>query len=241
MGITLAVSIPACIFLGTFIAVRDRAPNLLLAPLLHSSLIFLSVSISSHPRLNHRLLFAKTPQGSFPWWSRLLFHPYLLSAQAYVALRRLATLEPLYTEICDGIFVGGWPLWANDMPPGNPAVIDCTCELPRRTLTAHLPYLCIPTWDTRAPSPTQIEVAVRWAVEKRAHRYPVYIHCAFGHGRSVTVVCALLMALGVVETWRDAENLVKRHRPCIRLNKPQKESLQEWSKFGAGQKKSQAK
>ena len=31
------------------------------------------------------------------------------------------------------------------MPPGNPSVVDVTCELPRRH---NQTYLCLPTWDT---------------------------------------------------------------------------------------------
>lgn len=51
-----------------------------------------------------------------------------------------------------------------------------------------------------------------------------------GHGRSVTVLCALLVALGVSERWQDAEILVQSRRPRARLNKVQREAISLWRK-----------
>ena len=42
-------------------------------------------------------------------------------------------------------YIGGWPSSKKWMPPGNPSVVDCTCELPRHHNNT---YLCLPTWDT---------------------------------------------------------------------------------------------
>ena len=42
-------------------------------------------------------------------------------------------------------YIGGWPSSQRWMPPGNPSIVDCTCELPRRHNNT---YLCLPTWDT---------------------------------------------------------------------------------------------
>lgn len=52
-----------------------------------------------------------------------------------------------------------------------------------------------------------------------------------GHGRSVTVLCALLVALGVSERWQDAEILVQSRRPRARLNKVQREAISLWRKY----------
>ncbi|KHG21996.1 putative ynbD [Gossypium arboreum] len=90
-------------------------------------------------------------------------------------------------------------------------------------------YLCVPTWDTRAPQPGQIESAVKWACRKRARNQPVYVHCAYGHGRSVAVMCALLVALGVVENWKAAEKYIRERRPCIKMNSLHYKALEEWS------------
>ena len=59
-------------------------------------------------------------------------------------------------------------------------LIDCTCELPRMLEYSGHAYFCVPAWDTRAPKPSDIESAVRWACRKRAQNRPVFIHCAYG-------------------------------------------------------------
>lgn len=51
-----------------------------------------------------------------------------------------------------------------------------------------------------------------------------------GHGRSVAVMCALLVALGVVEDWKNAEKLIRERRPYIRMNALHCKALEEWSK-----------
>lgn len=43
-------------------------------------------------------------------------------------------------------------------------------------------------------------------------------------------MCALLVALGVVEDWKDAERLIKEKRPYIRMNALHRKALEEWSK-----------
>ncbi|KAJ6433035.1 hypothetical protein OIU84_020128 [Salix udensis] len=107
--------------------------------------------------------------------------------------------EQPYSEICEGVYVGGWPYSADKLPPG------------------HL-------------SLGEIESAVKWACRKRAQNRPVFIHCAYGHGRSVAVMSALLVALGMVEDWKKAEQLIRERRPCISMNSVHYNALEEWSK-----------
>lgn len=51
-----------------------------------------------------------------------------------------------------------------------------------------------------------------------------------GHGRSVAVMCALLVALGKAEDWKNAERLIQERRPYINMNALQHKALEEWSK-----------
>ena len=53
---------------------------------------------------------------------------------------------------------------------------------------------------------------------------------SLGHGRSVCVMCALLVALGVAEDWKNAEKLIREKRPYIQMNALQRKALEEWSK-----------
>ncbi|XP_002965246.2 uncharacterized protein LOC9659060 [Selaginella moellendorffii] len=230
MGLSLAVGIPAALILAVGAALLGVVSNrIFLLPLLHTSLIGFTVALFSHPRIDNPRILAKSSRGSFPIWSSFLFYPYLAGTRLYVRFRRRAGLEATYTEVCDGLFVGAWPFQREHIPPGNPAILDCTNELPR-TVGLELPYLCVPAWDTRALSPESIELAVRWALVQRSQSHPVFIHCAKGHGRSVAVMCALLVALGVVDDWKEGESLIKRHRPKISVNSAHRKSLQEWQR-----------
>ncbi|KAL3685469.1 hypothetical protein R1sor_003491 [Riccia sorocarpa] len=231
MGISVIVTIPSTVLLGSFVGLRNNASPFVLFPLLQASLVGFSAAVASSPYVNKPYLFGKTSQGDFPWWSYALFHPYLFGLRAYVLMRRIKNKEDVYNQVSPGLFVGGWPSGVSDLPPGNPAVVDCTCELPRPDHADPREYLNVPTWDTRGPFPEDIEKAVQWAVKKREQERPIYVHCAFGHGRSVTVMCALMVALGLTDTWSKAEKLIQVHRPRARLNKAQQESLQQWSKF----------
>ncbi|CAN6438919.1 unnamed protein product [Victoria cruziana] len=230
MGISLLVGAKAIVLLVVFRGLRRIIPTIFSMPFLHASLASFLISIASHPYLNLPLILGKNPNGSFPLWSYILFGPYLIFIRIYVYFRRLKRREPLYNEIIDGIYVGGWPSPLDSAPPGDLAIVDCTCELPKSSLFSKNEYICIPTWDTRAPQPSEIELAVRWACRKRAQSKPVYIHCAFGHGRSVSVLCALLVALGVSDHWKEAEKIVKKQRSSIRMNALHRKSLEEWTK-----------
>jgi len=56
------------------------------------------------------------------------------------------------------------------------------------------------------------------------------IFTILGHGRSVAVMCALLVALGKAEDWKNAERLIRERRPYIHMNALQYKALEEWSK-----------
>lgn len=105
-------------------------------------------------------------------------------------------------------------------------MLDVTCELPLQ-LTPPA-YLNLAVWDTHAPTPAQIEQGVQWAVAQRAAGRPVLVHCAHGHGRSATVLGAILIAEGLAESAADAEALMKARRPRVRLNRRQKAALKAW-------------
>ena len=140
-------------------------------------LVSMLVSFASHPSINLPMLLGKSSDGSFPIWSIIMFSPYLYFVRFFSALRRLCSGEaPTASE---SLYVGGWPSSPDKLPPGNPAIIDCTAELPR-VCWSDQSYLCVPTWDTRSPHPSQIESAVKWASRKRDQNRPVFVHCAYG-------------------------------------------------------------
>lgn len=113
------------------------------------------------------------------------------------------------------------------MPTVHPAVLDVTCELPLQL--APPAYLNLAVWDTHAPTPAQIERGVAWALGQRAAGCPVLVHCAHGHGRSATVLAAILIAEGAAAGPAEAEALMKAQRPRVRLNKRQMGALKAWA------------
>nr|DAD48558.1 TPA_asm: hypothetical protein HUJ06_018495 [Nelumbo nucifera] len=180
LGISKLIGFKATVLFLTFVYLRDSGWTLFSIPFLYASLVSFLVSIASHPAIHLPLLLGKSSDGTFPIWSLVLFGPFLYFVRGFGLLRRLRSREPPYTEVYEGLYVGGWPYSLDKLPPGDPAIIDCTCELPRNPAFSRNAYLCIPTWDTRAPQLLEIDNAVRWACRKRSQNKPVFIHCAFG-------------------------------------------------------------
>ncbi|XP_022938722.1 uncharacterized protein LOC111444863 [Cucurbita moschata] len=229
-GISSLIGLKAAALFSLFLFLRFIGFRLLSFQFLYASLVSLLISVASLPSINLPLLLGKKPDGTFPIWSIVIFAPFLLFIRYLPSFRGLYLREDPYTEIFEGLYVGGWPTSPDRLPPCNPAIVDCTCELPRCLDVSGDGYLCIPTWDTRSPLPEEIESAVRWICRKREQKKPVFIHCAYGHGRSVVVTCAVLVAFGAADDWKNAEKIVKEKRPCIHMNSTQCKALEEWSK-----------
>lgn len=230
VGISVLIGLKATAMFFLFASLRIYGFTFLSMPFLYASLVSLLVSIAAHPLINLPMLLGKNPDGSFPIWAIIMFSPFLYFVRLFSILRRFSNREEPYTEIYEGIYVGGWPSSPDNLPPGDPAIVDCTCEFPRASHSVGNAYLCVPTWDTRSPQPSEIEMAVRWACRKREQKRPIFVHCAYGHGRSVCVMCALLVALGVAEDWKNAEKLIREKRPYIQMNALHRKALEEWSK-----------
>lgn len=178
VGISVLIGLKAATLFILFLPLRYSFP-LLSILILYASLISVLVAIASHPSIDLPILVGKGSDGSFSIVSLIIFSPYLYFVRAFSSVRRFASGESPYTQISPGIYVGAWPYSTDTLPPGNPAIIDCTCEFPR-LIQGHA-YFCLPTWDTRAPHPAQIESAVNWACRKRAAtNAPVFVHCALG-------------------------------------------------------------
>ncbi|WVY97480.1 hypothetical protein V8G54_029631 [Vigna mungo] len=231
VGISFLIAVKATTLFLFFVYLKNLGFTLFSLPFLYASLISFLVSIASHPSIDLPMLLGKTTDGAFPLFSLIFFGPYIYFVRVFSMLRRLRSGEPPYTQVHDYLYVGGWPSSPHMLPPGDPAIIDCTCEFPRvKDFTAGLPYRCIPTWDTRSPQPADIESAIKWASRQRDLNRPIFVHCAYGHGRSVAVMCALLVALGITEDWKTAEKLIKQKRPYIRMNALHRKALEEWSR-----------
>ena len=165
----------------------------------------------------------KRPDGGMAWWAVLLLFHYLLLTWAVWHLQRLLSREPACNEVVPGLWVGRRPL-ARELPPGTDLVVDLTAELPEpRGVVVGRSYVCLPTLDALAPPLDSMRELV-----KRVAAWPgtALVHCAAGHGRSAVVVAAVLLARGLAASPKEAQQLVRKARPGVSLNRPQRRLLE---------------
>jgi protein-tyrosine phosphatase len=81
--------------------------------------------------------------------------------------------------------------------------------------------------DASAPTVGQLREAVAWLRELESLG-PVYVHCAAGHGRSVCIVVAYLLAIGAADSIEAAERRLRELRSGVRLNADQIRSLRQF-------------
>lgn len=123
----------------------------------------------------------------------------------------------------------------------------CACLLGTHMVTCILAHwvacpfrvLLCPDWNPVSlsmyfafcePGPTEslIEKGVEWVTKQRKLGNSVYIHCAHGHGRSATLMCACLILEGKVNFIEDGVHFMKNIRPKVKLNTRQRLSLKQW-------------
>lgn len=169
-------------------------------------------------------LLGKRRDGSMPLWSPLIWWPWHLATRVSAAAGRLRG-EP-YTEVAPGWYIGGWPE-TPELFDDWPAVVDTTCELPRR-VPDDVPYLNLPTWDGTAPTQDAIAQGAAWATKQR-EAGPVLVHCTHGHSRSATVLAAALLMSAEADTWQDALAVIRRSRKRAHLTGSQRAALARWA------------
>lgn len=167
--------------------------------------------------------------GQVPWWSFAVFWPFhgFNMLAMYVKALTVRRNVAFGTEVLPGLWIGGW---FTDRVPGVQrwrAVLDLTTEFSERADTDH--YLCLPVWDGNPPSPAQLEQGARFlSRHHRAAAGATMCHCAFGIGRSTTMLCAALIYDGHADTVEAALALIKEKRPIVRLNAKMRRSLALW-------------
>lgn len=180
---------------------------------------FLLVAIG-YAGLGPRVL-GKRADGRIVPWSLALMGPFLLFTWAVWHASRLASRDACAHEVAPGLWVGR-RAFARELPPGTRLVVDLTAEFRGACPpTNDRAYVCLPTLDGSAPPPRSIKPLLdRIADESR--RGPVFIHCAQGRGRSVALAAAVLIARGLAADAAEAEALIAKSRPGIRLNAAQR-------------------
>jgi hypothetical protein len=151
--------------------------------------------------------------------------PFFALQELATVVRRLRRAEPAWNEVAPGLYLGR-RCQALELPPGTRWVVDLTAEFaePRVVREGHT-YRALPTLDGCAMDPGPFALLVE---ELRGTEGPVFVHCAVGHGRSATVLAAVLLARGLARDVDDAEQMMQRARPLVRLGRRQRALLTAW-------------
>jgi protein-tyrosine phosphatase len=155
----------------------------------------------------------------------LFLFPYLAATWLLWYAQKTLTKEPIYSQIAPGIWLGR-RCFAHELPPSVELVVDLTAEFaePRQVREGRA-YICAPTLDASVPSLEAFQKLIQTVSDFEGS---TYIHCALGHGRSATVVIAVLVARGNALSLDQAEQRVKLARPDIGINAIQRHLLQQW-------------
>ena len=112
---------------------------------------------------------------------------------------------------------------------GVGAVVNLCAERPdnpRRLGRAQMDYLWLPVADTQAPTVDQIVQGLAWLEQCLRTGRKVYIHCAAGMGRSVTLLACWYLYTGSMSV-PQVLAFVKRRRPQASLTRRQVRRIEE--------------
>lgn len=147
-------------------------------------------------------VIGKRPDGTFPRWRRVLLLPFFVLSQGLWHLHSWLTREDAYNQVGPRLWVGRWP-GSRALPDDVHVVVDLTAELPaHKTLTGSKRYVCLPALDATVPDQRAFLALVEQLADEPGG---VFVHCAFGHGRSAMLAAALLIARGLAHDAESAE------------------------------------
>jgi len=127
---------------------------------------------------------------------------------------------PLWTQIDDHLWLGGYPGW--HLNRFEKLGINAVVNLCYETKGPHnwyknkgVNYLHLPTVDHFEPTLEDIEIAVEFIIKHVQDKKRVYVHCFAGRGRSAAVAICYLMKANNWDLKKAQEELSKL-RPLVR-------------------------
>lgn len=181
-------------------------------------------------------------------WSALravLYAPYLAVFYPFLALRRAwARLFPRSggawrTWVRPNILLGGF-LARSDVAvlaaEGIGAVVNVSRELvePRGVIeAAGIAYHQVPCWDGRVPALEDADRGVRFMAGHVADGRKVYVHCASGVGRSVSLLLCYLAAYQGADVDATLAE-IRALRPRVSLSRVQRAFVDEYLAWHRG-------
>jgi hypothetical protein len=169
-------------------------------------------------------IFGKRPDGSLPFWSWAIFLPLLLYTNLVWRIACLLSREPAQNTVTNNLVLGR-RLLPGEVEGAFANYIDLTAEFPEPAPIRRLPaYQCFPILDGSVPRLEDLHNVIDHLRSGRT-----FIHCAQGHGRTGLVAAALLLKQGSAHTPDEALQKLRAGRPGIRLNKVQRQCLEEFA------------
>ena len=176
------------------------------------------------------VIFGKRNDGRRSLWAYVIHWPFLLVNNLIFWLHWFSK-ENWCDEILPNIILGRFPTLADKgrwQKLSIVAVVDMTAEFAACSYVRELAYYALPTFDETPPSKEALIEVANW-IEEQQQKGPVFIHCARGHGRSATALAAWLLLKGKCSSLDEAEELMKKGRPKVRMSRWQKEMLEQLS------------
>jgi len=165
-------------------------------------------------------------------WLQSLRHvqfPFLLLRRSCWGL----VLALNWWDIIDEQVLLGGALMFDDLErlrrQGVEAVVNLCAERsdnPHRLKATEMDYLWLPVADTHPPTVEQILQGLGWIEQRVYAGHKVYIHCAAGMGRSVTLLACWYLYTGSMSVPQVLE-FVKRRRPQTALTRRQIRRIEE--------------
>ena len=182
----------------------------------------------SHPLLSWLAASQRLRQVWFQGLRHVQF-PFLLLRRSFWGL----VLALNWWDFIDEQVLLGGALMFDDLErlrrQGVEAVVNLCAERSdnaRRLRAAQMDYLWLPVADTHAPTVEQILHGLAWIEQRIYAGHKVYMHCAAGMGRSVTLLACWYLYTCDMSVPQVLE-FVKRRRPQAALTRRQLRRIEE--------------
>ncbi len=153
-----------------------------------------------------------------------VFVPFRLVSVLIYALARVMRREKVVCEVMPRVYLGP-RLFGRERAlldaVGATVVVDLTSELPTSWTYSRAPYTRVghALLDRAFPSDGDLDAIVDGLLRRHRAGETLFVHCAFGRGRSALVVCALMIAAGHASTAEEAVAKARAARPAVSIRR----------------------
>lgn len=154
----------------------------------------LSLSLVSLAYFRADANFTQKSSGQFPWWTQVLFLPYLMCIKVYWRIR--ANRSRAWVRINSGIIIGrtlSSQEWPSVSELGTTTVLDLSPEIADKNFPDNVEYIYMPLLANVPPSNEDLEKVCK-VIGNSYLEGTIFVHCKLGKDRCTTVLTAYLAA-----------------------------------------------